>query len=336
MSTCCPSGLLRLCYDATERTSWTFTDAPSSERLGAPFAERLAPGSGVGLFARRHIAAGEQLIAEAPLATWNVAADASSAEKLASFEALQLSSETRQAILRLSQSSKYGSAHSLLGTWQTNGLPINYESERAPGTTNRELASRKQAAVFATICRINHSCRPNCCYEWNGRTGQGTIHACAAIPAGVELTISYLPRRGFELHARRAWLRSEHGFDCRCAACRQTGEALASSDARQRALGEMAHADEWRMPLRELIGRLDARLELLSLEQLPHVWAWKPLLYHLMRTSTAELAGDPTEACKQRVVSWCKRARFAMCEACGACHPTTMYVAAFLKKVQQR
>ena len=151
---------------------------------------RLAPGSGVGLLpvATLPLAGAHR---RAPLATWNVAADASSAEKLASFEALQLSSDKAghppaEPII------KYGSAQSLLGT-RTNGPPINYERR---AWHNKSRAGQQEAGR-----RLRHdmSHQPqlpaDLLLRVERQDGQGTIHACAAIPAGVELTISYYAPR---------------------------------------------------------------------------------------------------------------------------------------------
>ena len=219
------SGLLRLSHDCK---SWCFDKAA--------FIAKRTEHSGVGLYAARKIHAGERLLAEVPLAVWRVASDASNHEKLKSFEAnvASLPPSAIEQILHHSCSPKYGKQQRLLGTWQTNGLPINYESDIAPGTTNRELMSKKEAAVFPTICRLNHSCQPNCHHSWNGRIGKETVHAIVDIAAGEALTICYLAPRGLERQHRRAKLLEEHGFECRCCKCDLADEALALSEARQR------------------------------------------------------------------------------------------------------
>jgi hypothetical protein len=140
-----------------------------------------------------------------------VSRDATNAEKLKSFNAMaaKLSLSAVERLLQLSQSPKYGMRQSLLSTWQTNGLPIRYESTAAPGTTNSALQARKEAAVFSAICRIDHSCSPTCHAEWNDKTGHMTLHAIRDVPAGDELSICYLAPRGLERHERRARLLDE-------------------------------------------------------------------------------------------------------------------------------
>ena len=125
--------------------------------------------------------------------------------------AAALSQQSIDAILQLSQSSRYGETQDLLGTWQTNALPIRHESETRPGTTTSELLRKKEAAIFATICRLNHSCQPNCHAEWNGALQQKTVHALVAIAGGEELTICYLPPQGLERKVRQGQVRSGLG-----------------------------------------------------------------------------------------------------------------------------
>ena len=187
------AGLLELVKDdALGQTSWSFlrhaTTPSNSHAVKVPFALKRCD-SGLGLFATRPIHAGERLIAEEPLARWSIASDATSAEKHASFATLltTLSEHTKERLLQLSQSSKFGSTRTLLGTWQTNSLPIDTESETRPGTTTRELMRKREAAVFSTVCRINHSCQPNTHHSWNSRLGKETVHAIADIDSGEEV-----------------------------------------------------------------------------------------------------------------------------------------------------
>lgn len=324
------NGLLRLCCDAHDRSSWRFTGSSP-----APFMAKVTERSDVGLFAARDVCAGERVLAETPLATWCVAADATNAEKLRSFEDMvaRLPPQTAAAIYKLSQSPRFGASKTLLGTWQTNGLPINYESETRPGTTTSELLSKKEAAVYKSICRLNHSCMPNCHAEWNCRLGKQTVHALVAIPVGRELTICYLPPRGFERELRRSQLFAEHGFQCGCARCSLTGDMLAASEARQRAIGALHRPADAKLPMPDLVKRLDVRLRLMSEEGMPHLWAWKPLLYPLVVASRAELMRDTGPACWQRVASWAERAHEVFSSSLGMDHPASELVASILREV---
>lgn len=117
------------------------------------YIKKRAEHSGVGLYAARNIRAGELLIAEEPLATWCVSATATTALKRDSFLAMaaKLPATTVEAILQLSQSEKYGASRSLLGAWQTNALPINYESETRPGM-------HRHPAGSVHILGLPHAC----------------------------------------------------------------------------------------------------------------------------------------------------------------------------------
>ena len=324
--------LLFLTSDAHARTTWTF------EQPKAAFSLKRTHARGVGLFASRNIAAGERLLAEAPLATWSVAVGATSVEKCRSFDDMvaRLSKEITGSILRLSQSPRYGQMQSLLGTWQTNGLPINYESTTRPGTTTSELASRKEAAVFATICRLNHCCSPNVHFEWNGALGLGTVHALVDIAVGRELVISYLPPGGLTRETRRAQLLADHGFECQCAKCSLAGDALAMSDARQRAIGQMMLRPEERdLPVPEMLRRLDVRLTMMDEEGMPHLWAWKARFYHLAVASRKDRSnGDASHQSQSRrhaaTMLWARRAFDALRIGLGADHPATLFVATLL------
>ena len=338
------SDLLHLSRDSLARTFWCFTPSAAEEgpvsHVELPtttaFVATATERSGVGLYAARAIRAGERLITEAPLATWSVPVNSSNAEKSASFEAMtaKLPQQTKKAILKLSQSSIHGDVQSLLGTWQTNGLPINFESTTCPGTTTREQASKEEAAIFATVCRLNHACRPNCHAEWNGISGKETVHALVDIPAGEELTIRYLAPGGLERRERRAELRANHGFNCCCATCELRGDALATSEARQRAIGaSKPTAAEGKLPLAEQMKRLDVRLALMRDEGLPALWGWRPVLYYMASASVAELRRDPSQAMLKRAKSWAERARDVMCLAMGADHPASEFLATFLHKI---
>ena len=350
------AGLLVLVStDAHARTAWRFV-GPSSPRassgdgnlssprassrdgnLSSPaYVAKCTEHSGVGLYAARAVRAGERVIAESPLATWCVAADATNAEKLRSFEAMaaRLPPQTAEAILRLSQSQLYGTTPSLLGTWQTNGLPINYENEARPGTITSDIASRKEAAVYATICRINHSCAPNCHAEWHSRRRVETVHALRDIALGEELTICYLQPRGMQRDERRARLRSEHGFVCRCARCELSGEAFTTSEARQRAVGEFHRPAECRAGSAAIVQRLNVRLRLMREEGMPAHWAWKPLIHSLVSSATAEFNHDRSEATRRHAMAWAERARDALSCAAGKDHPASQFVANFLEQLR--
>ena len=80
----------------------------------------------------------------------------------------------------------------------------------------------------------------NVAYHWNSALGQLTIHATRPIRRGEEMTLcysidghTYAPRS-----TRRRHLQQSFGFECACAKCALTGDALRESEGRAAALGD--------------------------------------------------------------------------------------------------
>ena len=341
-----PTGLtacgLQLVHDASGR----------SEFAWHPFCVVRTAGKGFGAAAARDIRAGERVLSEAPLAVWAVAPDATQAEKVDSFARLQatLDVATVDAVLTLSQNPMHGETPTLLGTWLTNGLPIHYDGGRQQDAT-------KQAAVFANVCRINHSCAPNSHYEWNASLGMETVHALRDIARDEEISISYLEPVGEERAARQLKLRERFGFECACARCSLEGDELAASEARQRALRSLnAEAgcgsdstsggggrggggrggglgDEL---LAERLRKLALQLRFMEHEGLPPVWLWKTQLLSLLEASMAELSTEGADGSLQRAIEWASEAAEALRVAVGSDHPTFELAASFVRMLEQQ
>jgi hypothetical protein len=109
----------------------------------------------------------------------------------------------------------------LVGIWKTNCFA---------------MGRAKTAAIFPTICRINHSCKPNCERRWQPDRKVETLHALKDITPDEELTIVYTSecRRRSE---RQAEYQSRWRFTCHCECCQLTGVAQVISDCRR----ESAH-----------------------------------------------------------------------------------------------
>lgn len=75
--------------------------------------------------------------------------------------------------------------------------------------------SKKVSGIFLKAARINHSCRPNAHYTWNDNIGKLTIHAMVHIPAGAEITISYV-EMFLPCLKRNEQLLRIYGFACQC------------------------------------------------------------------------------------------------------------------------
>ena len=161
-----------------------------------------------------------------------------------------------------------------------------------------------------------------------------TVHALVDVPSGRELTISYLPKRGFERATRRAQLREEHGFECCCARCELTGVALAASEARQRAIGELLRPGDGALPAAKLVRLVETRLSLMGTEGMPRLWAWKPLVYYLVKATMEELARDPSaEAPRKRAAAWAKSAFEDLRKGLGSDHPASELVFSLLLRI---
>ena len=97
--------------------------------VGPPFEVRGIDGKGKGCFAQRALKLGERIIAETATARWKVSGDADYKTKVQSFADMSagLSAAAKAEILSLSQADLHGERRTLIGTWLTNALPINYE-----------------------------------------------------------------------------------------------------------------------------------------------------------------------------------------------------------------
>lgn len=116
-------------------------------------------GKGLGVVARRQLTVGERVLAEKPLARLAHAynsIDKAQSEVTAAIS--KLPEDKRTTFFKLSQ---MGSGpRTVMGIWLNNALPIAYD-DPSGGLVGSTGASSEEAAIFATICRINHSvCAP--------------------------------------------------------------------------------------------------------------------------------------------------------------------------------
>eukprot|EP00747_Dinoflagellata_sp_TGD_P059675 gnl/TRDRNA2_/TRDRNA2_151678_c0_seq1.p1 gnl/TRDRNA2_/TRDRNA2_151678_c0~~gnl/TRDRNA2_/TRDRNA2_151678_c0_seq1.p1 ORF type:complete len:524 (+),score=88.38 gnl/TRDRNA2_/TRDRNA2_151678_c0_seq1:176-1747(+) len=95
-------------------------------------------------------------------------------------------------------------------------------------------------ALFRTLCVAKHACRPNAMYVTTSMRADGQLVALAPIAKGQQLTITFLPN---DLPARpaehrRAWLRENIRFECKCQACmtEPINERMYDRDLEQRVL----------------------------------------------------------------------------------------------------
>lgn len=83
---------------------------------------------------------------------------------------------------------------------------------------------------FPDVSRFNHDCRPNVAFRIDEKLTHHT-HAVRDVPAGEELTLSYM--NPFETHAvRQQHILGSWGFQCTCQHCSMSEEGIRASDRR--------------------------------------------------------------------------------------------------------
>ena len=73
-------------------------------------------------------------------------------------------------------------------------------------------------ALYKFQSKMNHSCMPNARLLCSFTDASIDVVACADVPAGTEVLISYVNPASDRAHRQRV-LRASYGFACTCAAC---------------------------------------------------------------------------------------------------------------------
>jgi hypothetical protein len=160
---------------------------------------------GLGMFAQQCYTVGDVIIREAPLVVLqDHLVESVGAEYLEQiFSTLAISSAL--AARNLSDSFALLSGKpSLMGMVASNCIPVG----------------NKSTALFASICRINHSCRPNARFIWREDLGQELVVALRPIFLAEEITVSYRGESYLPSARRRALLKENFNFECGCSACK--------------------------------------------------------------------------------------------------------------------
>jgi hypothetical protein len=186
----------------------------------------LIHGKGRGIVSNRSIARGTVILSEAPFilqshtCTQNSIADGLSSK----------SAEDKRRYLGLMNCHR-GELPPLIGIFKTNALPCG-DHDRLAGTTAHTAGIFLQGSLF------NSSCVPNVNNCWDAVNQAVVFRAVRDIAAGEELCISYdnlLQTRD----VRRSQLRAKYHFECHCAACSLSAEALQLSDRRRVTLKDL-------------------------------------------------------------------------------------------------
>jgi hypothetical protein len=153
----------------------------------------------------------------------------------------QLSAKQQRAVLDLSSWDKENDTNdgqaNTYGLYQTNSLRLTGKDD-------------KDGALFLTMCRINHSCRPNVNYFWRGDLQKLVVIALADIQVGQELYGSYGPSELMDTKGRREHLLKEFGFHCMCSMC-----VAADTDGSGDADSRMREADRLCNQVRPFVAR---------------------------------------------------------------------------------
>ncbi|WVF68663.1 hypothetical protein IAT40_003434 [Kwoniella sp. CBS 6097] len=199
------------------------------------------PGKGHGLIATRPFKRGELILKECPfllLPLNRKDAHIALGDIRPIYE--QLKHEAQRQFDSLYARKDEGSQNDpLVNIVETNSIPLYREIDIEDQSATQEFMG---LGVFLTISRINHSCAPNAGWIWYYQENMMRVYAYTDIPAGAEISASYL-EGGLLLHGRdmrRLKLRHDHGFDCICKACDQAsalGEEIRAVDE----IDTMAH-----------------------------------------------------------------------------------------------
>jgi hypothetical protein len=183
------------------------------------FAVQDVPGRGKGIISTMPIPRGTRILCEEPLVI-NRPGQSAPKQLLDPIhrQVDALSKEQREAFLSLHNIHPYMDAkEQYVGIFRTNALPIHDE----------EI----DGGIFLEASRLNHACDNNAQKSWNENIKRHTIHAIRDIPAGDEITITYLGTLRNREERQKA-LRDKFGFTCKCRLCSLPLELSREADKR--------------------------------------------------------------------------------------------------------
>lgn len=200
---------------------------------------KLAPGKGLGMFAKGVIPRGARIIEEEALL---VVPEMSYSAVLPAFASLE---PGKKAIfMELAGADDEEEAENL--AWYlaeaekdvdlSEHIAMNYEDQAAVqlkfGSNSFNMTAHT-SGIFPIASRMNHSCIPNVYHTWNQHINRLTVHALQNIAQGEELLTTYIPailtwdQRNDDEHL------GHYGFTCDCPACDPKSEFFKQSDFRR-------------------------------------------------------------------------------------------------------
>ncbi|KAI0015711.1 hypothetical protein F4780DRAFT_49156 [Xylariomycetidae sp. FL0641] len=160
-----------------------------------------------------------------------------------------------------------------LGTSSTTSADIIEDILRT-NAFSLSLAGEPHMALYPSVSRINHACKPNAFIRFDKSSLAVGVVAARDIDEGEEISISYIPvdqTRPQRQAALRRW-----GFECQCSLCSASKAEVAASDYRRTKMQTL------RGELMDLIDKRDGTgavrltkqmIELLRAEDLPSLLA---------------------------------------------------------------
>ncbi|KAJ8093108.1 hypothetical protein PM082_020591 [Marasmius tenuissimus] len=204
-----------------------------------------SPGKGVGMFSTQTLQMGDLIFSERPIIVFpaceraaDVWFDSLSEDEIGRFIVKEWNGVLRYMLKRLSPEKAatfwglmnvHGSdVDDMRGVMMTNGYRANGMDDDVPGAPPGGSHGAYES-VCEKMCRINHSCQPNCERFWDKASFSYQIRATRKVEAGEELFIAYI--NILEPYTKRRKSLDVYKFRCTCEACRNPGPF----DARRRA-----------------------------------------------------------------------------------------------------
>ncbi|KAI0534918.1 hypothetical protein GGR58DRAFT_29962 [Xylaria digitata] len=199
-----------------------FRSEVSVPKIDGSYREAKILGKGWGLVATKAIRAGQTLISRTPALV--VSANAVKQLKRDDLDDLlvraveNLPLVHRNEVLELSTHNGARTYREKVGKiFRTN----SFSTGSHDGKSNFQ-------SLFATVSRINHSCRPNCAYFFDSNTFSQNVVAVRDVQPGEELSVAYIDpvlTRSERMRRLKSW-----GFECTCERCTANETQVAESD----------------------------------------------------------------------------------------------------------
>ena len=86
-------------------------------------------------------------------------------------------------------------------------------------TAKTQIRLQACLTIVFGLRRINHSCRPNCVWSWNGTRGVLEVRSIRLILKGEEIARTYYPDITHLSATRNSYLVTQYEFRCGCESC---------------------------------------------------------------------------------------------------------------------